>query len=339
MPDEEHGRVIVLRDTRGVTDAHAVIVPALMPIVARFTGKRTCAEIAVEAGREMGADIPVAVVVRLAKELERGLFLEGHVFRAALARVEAEFSATSTRKATHAGGAYHAERGALERYIDDSCLATAMRDAGSAPLVSDRAGAMRALIAPHIDPWRGALGYGRAYSALAEALPPEADTFVVFGTSHAPMAEPFALCRKAFATPLGTVKADVASIDMLAARAEFDPYADQMNHKREHSIEFQVVLLKHIMKAREFRIVPVLAGLGAEQSTGADPSGSAQVVRFLAGVRDLVESRPGRVVIVAGADMAHVGPRFGDARAFGKEERAALESLDRASLDRAAAVD
>jgi AmmeMemoRadiSam system protein B len=199
---------------------------------------------------------------------------------------------------------------------------------------------MVALVAPHIDPWRGAVGYGHAYGALAAALPENADTFVLFGTSHAPMRAPFALCRKAFATPLGDVAADTECIDALAATADgFDPYGDQFNHKREHSLEFQVVFLKHLLGARPFRIVPVLAGLGAQQASGEDPAGDARVSRFLGGVRELVEARPGRVVVVAGADLAHVGPRFGDERPHDAEQRAALEGVDRGSLERAAALD
>jgi hypothetical protein len=45
------------------------------------------------------------------------------------------------------------------------------------------------------------------------------------------------------------------------------------------------------------------------------------------------------VVIVAGADLAHVGPRFGDAQAFDAEARDGLERADRASLDQATSVD
>jgi AmmeMemoRadiSam system protein B len=339
VPDRRHGKVLVLRDTQGVTDANAVIPPVLVPVVSRFTGRRTCEEIAREASAELGAELPVDVVVRLANELERGLFLEGDAFRAARARVEREFAEASVRPATHAGAAYHDEAPKLRAYIEESCLAKARGRRAGAPDDASRE-TMVGLVAPHIDPWRGARGYGHAYGALAAALPDEADTFVLFGTSHAPMGAPFALCRKAFATPLGDVAPDTVSIDALAACADgFDPYADQFNHKREHSLEFQVVFLKHLLGARPFRIVPVLAGLGAQQASGDHPGDDARVTGFLAGVRALVEARPGRVVVVAGADLAHVGPRFGDARPHDAEQRAALEGLDRGSLERAAALD
>src|SRR5580658_1093044 len=333
VPDKENGRLLVLRDTQGVTDAQAALPPILVPVVARFTGRSTCEEIAREVSSELGTEIPVDVVVRLAGELERGLFLEGATYREARGRVEREFAEATVRPASHAGGAYHGERQKLERYIEQSCLAKA--NVGSV-----HTGRMVALVAPHIDPWRGAVGYGHAYGALAAAVPPEADTFVLFGTSHAPMREPFALCRKAFATPLGPVDADEAGIDALAAVADgFDPYADQFNHKREHSLEFQAVFLKHLLADRELRIVPVLAGLAIHQASGEDPASDARVVRFLDGVRALVEARPGRVVIVAGADMAHVGPRFGDAKPYGEQQRGALERADRTSLAHASALD
>jgi AmmeMemoRadiSam system protein B len=333
VPDRESGRLLVLRDTQGVTDAQAALPPVLVPIVARFTGRSTCEEIAREVSEELGTEIPVDVVVGLAGELERGLFLEGPTYREARGRVEREFAVARVRPASHAGGAYHGERQKLARYIDQSCLA-------KANVASGPSGRMVALVAPHIDPWRGAVGYGHAYGALAAAVPPEADTFVLFGTSHAPMREPFALCRKSFATPLGPVDADEAAIDALADVAEgFDPYADQFNHKREHSLEFQVVFLKHVLKDRAFRIVPILAGLGAAQVSGEDPKADARVERFIEGVRAVVEARPGRVVVVAGADLAHVGPRFGDAKPYGEEQRGALERVDRASLAHASALD
>jgi hypothetical protein len=336
VPDKRHGRVLVLRDTQGITDSHAVVPPPLVPVVARFTGRLTCEEIAQEAGQELGQAVPIDVVVRLADELERGLFLEGPVFRAALARVGQEFAQASVRPAAHAGGAYHGEPSALETYLQDGCIAKA----NGSGLAAANGARMVALVAPHIDPWRGAVGYGHAYGALSASLPPGADTFVLFGTSHAPMRQPFALCRKAFATPLGTVEADLASIDALAARAEgFDPYADQINHKREHSLEFQVVFLKHVLRDRPVRIIPILAGLSAQQASGEDPGSDDRIARFVDGVREIVEARPGRVVVVAGADLAHVGPRFGDPRPFGDEERHNLERQDRASLEHATSLD
>jgi MEMO1 family protein len=338
--------VVVLRDTEGVADKNVCIPPPLIPVVMRFTGDKTCAKIAEELSAELGSRVDVEVVVRAARTLEESLFLEGPTYRAARAKVEADFHASPTRPASHAGGAYLADPNALRDYVESKCLGAAKRGPSETPRAG-RSGASRrsngkagqrlvALVAPHIDPWRGAVGYGHAYGALAESLAPEADTFVVFGTSHAPMRRPFALCRKAFDTPFGAIECDATSIDRIAKSAAFDPYADEFNHRREHSIEFQVVFLKHLLGKRRARIIPVLAGLGAQQASKDDPDRDADSSRFLEAIRALVEDLGPRAVLVAGADMAHVGPRFGDARPYDERARERLAMADKGSLARAA---
>lgn len=320
----------MLRDTQGVAPTHAVVPLDLVPIVTRFDGRKTCEQIAREVGREVGGEVPVDLVVGLATELEQSLFVEGDPYRKARARIEREFADAEVRPASHAGGAYHDDPRELASYLDESCLATAS--------VEPRAGGdLVGLVAPHIDPWRGARSYGEAYTALRDALPRDADTFVLFGTSHAPMRKPFALCRKAFDTPLGPVEADLEAIDTIATACDFDPYADQFNHKREHSLEFQAVFLRHLLGRRKARIIPVLAGLGEEQATGRSPVRKLRVSRFFDAVREVVASR--RAVVIAGADLAHVGPRFGDARPYDDRARRRLDETDRASLAHATALD
>jgi AmmeMemoRadiSam system protein B len=332
VPDARHGKVLVLRDTQGIAHGHAVLPPALIPIVGRFTGRLTCGQIAKEASLELGGVVDTEVVEGVARQLDEGLFLEGETFDRALERVREDFAHRASRPASHAGGAYPDEKVKLTDYIDHTCIEAAKRQKLDAPIV--------ALVSPHIDPWRGAIGYGHAYGALAASLADgAADTFVVLGTSHAPMSAPFALCRKGYETPLGTMPVDEAFLDELAAAASFDPYADELNHKREHSIEFQAVFLKHVLGQRRATIVPILAGLGREQASRQPPRETAAVARFLDALKEGIERRGGRVVVVAGADMAHVGPRFGDPSAHDATKRAALERVDRASLDLAARHD
>lgn len=340
MPDREHGRVLVLRDTEGIARGVAQIPPDLVPIVARFDGAHTCAEIAKAASDETGAPYSTALVEKIASELEQGLFLEGPSFRAARAEVAAAFAASKVRAASHAGGAYYADATKLAAYLNESCLGAA---AGTKKRAT-KGKTISALVAPHIDPWRGAVNYGHGYGALAESLSVDADTFVLFGTSHAPMRQPFALCAKAFDTPLGAMDPDLEALEEIASSARFDPYADQLFHKREHSLEFQVVFLKHVLASQKKRkntpkIVPILAGLGEHQVRGTSPETDPVVASFLDGVQTLAEKRGERVVFVAGADLAHVGPRFGDAKPYDDRQRTALETRDRESLSHATARD
>jgi len=71
--------------------------------------------------------------------------------------------------------------------------------------------------------------------------------------------------------------------------------------------------------------VPVLC---SSISQLADPARATDP--FLAALRRAVAGR--RVCFVAGADLAHVGPQFGDARPPSREELAALAALDRQTM-------
>jgi hypothetical protein len=62
-------------------------------------------------------------------------------------------------------------------------------------------------------------------------------------------------------------------------------------------------------------------------------------MRFLDAVRGVIEGLGGRAVVVAGADMAHVGPRFGDRSPYDARARGRLAETDRESLARAALGD
>ena len=55
--------------------------------------------------------------------------------------------------------------------------------------------------------------------------------------------------------------------------------------------------------------------------------------RFLDAVRKVVDAKG--AVVIAGADLAHVGPRFGDSHPFDEDARTELDATDRESLDHA----
>jgi AmmeMemoRadiSam system protein B len=327
VPDRKGGRALLLRDTERIADGSIVIPAHLVPVVARFDGRRTTTEIAIEASRRGGPPIAESLVETLVEELDEAYMLESPRFAKRRREVIASFEAAPTRAATHAGGAYHGEADALARFIEEECLAKASRETPSGDMV--------ALCAPHMDLWRAAVGYGHAYRACKAGLSASVDTVILLGTSHAPMRRPFAVCDKAFETPLGSLRPDGDAIAELADGSRFDVHEDQYLHKGEHSLEFQVVFLRHLLGKREAQIVPILCGLGEAQARGEDPSGFEDAESFLVALRALVERRRGRVLLVAGADLAHVGPRFGDARPFDEKERTALERRDRASIDRA----
>ncbi|UQA56044.1 AmmeMemoRadiSam system protein B [Polyangium aurulentum] len=324
VPHATLGQALLLRDSEGIASGAVAVPMDLVPVIARFDGVSSPAVVAQRASRASGKTVETSVVEQLVAELDSAFMLDTPRFRARRREVMEAFSTSEERPAHHAGGAYHDDPAKLARFIDEQCLGKA---AGRT-----KGGRMVGLCAPHMDLWRAATGYGHAYRALAEALPPEVDTFFLFGTSHAPMRRPFAVCDKRFATPLGALEPDRDAMSFLAKRSRFDIREDEYLHKGEHSLEFQVVFLRHLLGTRPARIVPVLCGLGEAQSKGRDPSRDAAAESFLVALGELVERYGRRAFVVAGADLAHVGPRFGDKRPLDEGERRALEGRDAESL-------
>lgn len=338
FPIEHEGeRFLALRDPAGYTSSVVMLPMALLEIVSLFDGEHDVAEIQQAVLRARGEEVEVARIEELAQALDQHGFLDGDAFEARRAGVDGAFLAAPTRPASHAGGAYPADATALAAMID-GFFATPQ---GPGPI--NRAAAngrpVRALIAPHIDFHRGGPAYAWGYRDVAERC--DADLFVIFGTCHAGMPQPFALTRKAYDTPLGPAPVDVDFVEALAARSGQDCFGAEVAHRNEHSIEFQAVFLRYLFAGRrDVAIVPVLTSFAHEAlARGRRPEQERRVARFLDALGETVAVSGRRVAFVAGADLAHVGPRFGDADPVSRPHAARLAAADRAMLAAVAAGD
>lgn len=324
VPHETLGRALLLRDGEGIAPNALAIREDFTPLVLSMDGTRSVDALVRHVNSLGGPTIDTALVRKLIADLDASYFLDSPRYLDRRRDVVVAFKMRSERPAHHAGSAYHADAKSLRRFIEQECLGKAASMPHPRRLVG--------LCAPHMDLWRAAVGYGHAYAALSEAFPNEVETIFVFGTSHMPMRQPFAICDKPFATPLGAMTPDREAISWLAARSRFDVKEDEYLHKGEHSLEFQVVFLRHILGSRPVRIVPILCGLGRVVSAGVDPSTDAATESFLAALGELVERRGERGFVLMGADLAHVGPRFGDPDALDGTEREALAKRDHESI-------
>ncbi|WP_438011425.1 AmmeMemoRadiSam system protein B [Sorangium sp. So ce321] len=344
IQDERHGRALMLRDTEGIAPSAIIVPAASSAVLARFDGRRSVDEIARDASRATGQHVDAAHVTQLADELERAWMLDSPRFHARRRTVVQSFDAAPIRMAAHAGGAYHGDRSRLADFIERQCLQAARPQGGEARAASQGAPKrMVGLCAPHMDLWRAAVGYGYAYAALEQALAApgleKVDTFVLLGTSHAAMRRPYAVCEKTFATPLGPLDPDREMIAELAAASRFDVREDQYLHKNEHSIEFQAVFVRHLLGDRAASIVPILCGLSECQARRRDPAQDDGAESFLKALGYALAKRRDRVLVIAGADLAHVGPRFGDPAPLDQRQRRALRDRDLASIERATSID
>ena len=338
FPVEHEGqRCIALRDPAGFTDQIAVLPGPLLDLVSLFDGEHPLEAIREIVRRRHGQAPSTEQIQQLVERLDDAGFLQSARFEARRRATEDAFRESPTRPAAHAGGAYAGDADALRAQI--AAFFAHAEGPGGARRVAGATTPLAGLIAPHIDFHRGGPTYGWAYQELLDRA--DADLFVILGTCHAGMPDPFAVTLKAYDTPLGPVPVDHDFYEALRARAGQDLLASEPAHRSEHSIEFQAVMLQAVVGARRpFTILPVLASYLHEAVwLDAEPEADARVPRFLDGLRETIAASGRRVCVVAGVDLAHVGPRFGDDAPNTEASLAGVERADRAMLESVVAVD
>lgn len=329
----EGRRGLLLRDPFHYAES-PVFVPVEMAALLRlFDGRHSLLDIQAAYARGTGRLLFREQVLEIVRSLDQQFLLESPGFAARRAGVEAAFLRAPVRPPFLAGRGYPDDPEALRRFLGE-CQAAA--GAGGP---SPDGGRLVGLIVPHIDYARGGAGYARGYREAAGG--DGVDRWVILGTAHAAMDRPYAVTRKPFETPLGRVETDGAFLDRLLAGAGEACLEAERAHRTEHSIELQAVFLRHLVPPeRPVRIVPILCGgLEAGGPRGGSPADSAEVAGFLAALGETLREAGGRTVVVASADLAHVGPQFGDSEPVGPGQLQELEASDRALLCRVEAVD
>ncbi len=202
-------------------------------------------------------------------------------------------------------------------------------------------GQLVALVSPHIDPWRGAVGYGHAYGAMKRGARGAGGRHVHLARHPARAGGGSSFCV------VSKRVRHAARDDGAGPRRDRRARAGGVVRRLRRPVQPQAGALARVpgrlleapsSATGRRKIVPVLAGLGEHQARGTDPARDGAVETLLGALRSIVEARGGRAVLVAGADLAHVGPRFGDERPTAAELEA-LDLTDRASLSHAIAPD
>jgi AmmeMemoRadiSam system protein B len=151
----------------------------------------------------------------------------------------------------------------------------------------------------------------------------------------------FALTYKDFETPLGLAPTDRDYVDRIASLAGRDLFDDELAHRTEHSIEFQVVFLQYVLgNRRPYTIVPILVGSFHDlMEQGRDPIQDDEIRTFVTALQTAEAESGRRVAYIGGIDLCHVGPEFGDPRLVDASFQGEIRSFDSALLQRAADCD
>jgi AmmeMemoRadiSam system protein B len=333
MPSPVKGRPgVLLRDPFGYAE-DAVIVPSpLVPFLRFFDGGHEEGDLAAALYRATG-ELGAGDYARgLADSLARSGFLEDDELDRRRTAREQAFAEAVCREATHSGVAYPADPTELAAMLDE-CLRDVGRDEPTSPR------GVFAVAAPHVSLDGGRRSYASAY----RALPADASerTVVVLGTSHYGASGRFGLTRKPYRTPLGETTVDASLVERLATEGEEAAVVEDYCHAVEHSAEFQVLFLQHLLGPAA-RVLPILCGPFTEATLGPGrPEDQPAVGRFLGALAELAAEEGERLLWVLGVDLAHVGRRYGDAAAAtaGQGLLKDVEERDRRRLEAIVAGD
>ena len=338
FPVEHEGkRFICFRDPQGYLEAPLFMPMELFGIIQHFDGSNSLRDVQAAFMRQQGELLHMEQLEAIVREMDQVFLLESDSFRSAVSQAHEAFRRLKVRPSALAGRSYPAEADELTDQLEGFFTAPG----GPGP-VSDEVetdGRLTAAVAPHIDYARGGVCYAYTYKALRESS--RACCFVILGTCHQPINQPFCLTRKAFETPLGVVPTDGAFIDSLQGRVDYDLFEDEFIHRSEHTIELQAVFLQHITAGRRpFRIVPILVGSFHENlSTGTSPMAAEPIGQFIEALRETIDEASEDVCLVGSADLAHVGPRFGDPQPLDEADWERVKRDDLSLMDHVAAAD
>ncbi len=306
----------MVQDPLGLNPRPVILQPAAYLVLAMLDGQSGLDDIRAACRQRLGVSLTAQAVLNIVERLDEFLLLDTERARRAKAAAAADFAAADHRPASHAGLSYPGRAGELRAELDR--ILSLAEPSPEPDLIG--------LVAPHIDLARGAAVYASAYQALPRPEDGRDRLYVLLGTAHTPTEAMFIPCTKDFVTPLGRARTEAGPAKRLAAAAGPAAENDVLVHLNEHSLEFQIIFLQHLIDP-EVRILPILCGGLAQASAGGDSPASQGIGdEFVVLLSEIVE-REGALVVI-GADLAHVGPQFGHAEPVSPADQEAVRRKD-----------
>ena len=315
-PSDDHPG-IVIRDQMRYTDAMLVIPPIWILALPCLDGEHTALDVQEAITRQTGHIIDSEIIAEFINTLDQQGFLETETFAQMRESKQAEF-----RDASDRGPVYSTN-------YPPSTMDEYFAGAPPAPGADLVGGGLVGIAAPHVSPEGGWRSYAAAYRKITPELADR--VFVLLGTSHYGQPEKFGLTRKPYTTPLGSARVETSMLDKLVKLAPDAVIEEDYCHAVEHSIEFQVMFLQHVMQ-RPVTILPILCGAFADSlETGRPPES-----RFFDALAELAAEHGKRLCWILGIDMAHMGARYGhDFTATANEgDMTIVAARDQARLER-----
>lgn len=332
IPMRVRGQAMVcLRDPANFSQDVLLVPERVFFIISLFDGNNSLLDIQAAYMRRFGDMLFSHDLDQIIFQLDSKRFLDGVSFEQHKKDLEDAYRTSTVRASFHAGKAYESDPAKLREQIKGYFLSTEGPGQLPGPVVPGKR--TKAVAAPHIDFSRGGPCFAWAYKEVAESEPP--DLFVILGTNHTNATNHIIPAKKDFETPLGTVKTDVELVASFMEKAGIDCGEDELIHRTEHTIEFQAVWLQYLYRGvTDFSILPLLCSSFQQFiQDGLDPVQSSVYGKLIDALRQVLRESGKTFCLIASADLAHVGPRFGDRNPVSAADLESLRSADMTMLE------
>jgi AmmeMemoRadiSam system protein B len=331
-----HGQpALMLRDPLHLNERVMVIPQQLAPILGLMDGTRNVNELRASLMIRAGLRVSNGELEQIIKQLDEALLLHNERFLGACELALTHYRKAQYRRPTSAGASYPSDPDELAAMLDsflDNLPEPPLDGQEALPFLS------RGVISPHIDYERGGTVYAQVWAKAAEAVR-IADVAVIFGTDHNGGDGMLTLTRQHYATPYGVLPTAADVVDAVAdAIGPELAFEEELHHISEHSIELAAVWLHHIRNREPIQLVPILCGSFQQYiSTPFEPATDPTFQLALDALNEALKGK--KVLIVAAADLAHMGPAFGDSVPVDFAGRARMLASDDALIQSICAGD
>jgi MEMO1 family protein len=303
QPVYQNGRaLLMLRDPYMLAEKMLLVPQELVPILGLCDGTRSMEAISDLLTFQFEHRIRTEDLHELIETLDQAYLLDNQRYREAYAAALATYRQAEYRQPALAGVSYPADKDELAATLDAYLEAVE----GSSEEENHLG---RGIISPHIDYDRGGTAYAQTWKQVKK-IANQADLVVLLGTDHHGKEGSWTLTRQHYATPYGVLPTAISIVDQLAESLGAAAFEQELNHLHEHSIELSAVWLHHMRKQRPCELVPILCGSFGHYFRGDGTIEFDPKTESL--VEEIQRSTAGRkTLIVASADLSHVGPAFG----------------------------
>ena len=313
--------VYLIEDPLGLVPTGLILNQDTINILAVLSQCRSFQEFTYQLTRlQGGVMVNQENVTSIFQKFDDWRLLHSETFQDAKRQAIADYLKQPVRLAALAGHGYPAEKEELNRQLD-----IVMKNVmiASSPIPENRK--VRAIIAPHIDLRVGTETYGIAYQYWPQWVPKR---ILLMGTGHRLSGAFFSVTTKDFETPLGVLHTDKDAVEKIRHMGGAALASNDIAHRKEHSLELQIIFIQKCLQGRKVPIIPILCGsFHSIMEAVQRPSEYLQIAVVLSALRDLTMQPD--TLIVASVDLSHIGPKFGhrfDSRNL--EEKARLHDRE-----------